>query len=188
MRRVLEGHADDLDQRLVERQAALVQTLAFEQAARLQNQRETLARAARGVRRLRAAQRDDARARLPGAAARLGRRSGASAPAASSSSARWAAGRSASRRRGRCSPSSPRPSRRAPPLPATAIDEMLLVHSWVDAHRAAPNVVDLRAFVDGGEDAASAAARLLAAVRLAVSGEPEDTGPAPEAPAGATAL
>ena len=54
-----------------------------------------------------------------------------------------------------------------PPLPAAAIDEMLLVHSWTDAHRAAPGVVDLRAFVAGGEDAASAAARLLRAVRLA---------------------
>ena len=61
---------------------------------------------------------------------------------------------------------------------------MLLVHSWVDAHRAAPNVVDLRAFVDGGEDAASAAARLLAAVGLAAAGAPEPPArPAPRPPA-----
>jgi len=59
-----------------------------------------------------------------------------------------------------------------PPLPAAAIDEMLLVHSWTDAHRAAPGVVDLRALVAGGEDAASAAARLLRAVGLAASSEP----------------
>jgi len=32
--------------------------------------------------------------------------------------------------------------------------------------------VDLRAFLAGGEDAASAAARLLAAVRLAAGSEP----------------
>ena len=35
------------------------------------------------------------------------------------------------------------------------------------AHRAAPNVVDLRRHLAGGEEAESAAARLLAAVRLA---------------------
>jgi len=60
-----------------------------------------------------------------------------------------------------------------PPLPAAAIDEMLLVHSWTDAHRAAPNVVDLRGFLAGDEDAAAAAARLLRAVRLVAAGEPE---------------
>ena len=49
---------------------------------------------------------------------------------------------------------------------------MLLVHSWTDAHRAAPGVVDLRALVAGGEDAASAAARLLRAVGFAASGDP----------------
>jgi hypothetical protein len=71
-----------------------------------------------------------------------------------------------------------------PPLPAAAIDEVLLVHSWAEAHRAAPNVVDLRKFVAGGEDAASAAARLLAAVRLA-SAEPEaPSGAAPASEAG----
>ena len=47
VRRILEGHADDLDRRLVARQAVHVKALAFEQAARLQNQRETLGRGAR---------------------------------------------------------------------------------------------------------------------------------------------
>ncbi len=65
-----------------------------------------------------------------------------------------------------------------PPLPAAAIDEMLLVHSWAEAHRAAPGVVDLRAFVAGDEDASVAAARLLRAVRLAASGEPAADGAA----------
>jgi hypothetical protein len=69
-----------------------------------------------------------------------------------------------------------------PPLPAAATDEVLLVHSWVEAHRAAPNVVDLRRFVAGGEDAASAAARLLAAVRLAAA-EPESRAGVLDAPA-----
>ena len=152
VRRVLEGDADDLDRRLVERQAALVKPLAFEQAARLQNQRETLG--ARGARRApparRAARRP--RARLPGAPARLGRALGRPRRRHRRSSARWAAGRSASRppRGVLAELAAAEPPR--PPLPAAAIDEMLLVHSWVDAHRAAPGVVDLRAFVAGGED------------------------------------
>ena len=60
VRRVLEGHGDDLDERLQGRQASMVQALAFEQAARLQKQREALERALRTVHRLQAAQRDDA--------------------------------------------------------------------------------------------------------------------------------
>ena len=56
--RVLRGHGDELDRRLVDRQQAFVQELAFEQAARLQSQRETLERALRTVRRLRDAARD----------------------------------------------------------------------------------------------------------------------------------
>ena len=171
VRRVLEGHADDLDRRLLERQAVLVKALAFEQAARLQNQRETLDRALRGVRRLRAAARDDVVLAFPakrrGWVALWGVRGGRIAverevgreafgePAALGLLAELAAA------------DPPRP-----PYPAASIDEMLLVHSWTEAHRASPNVVDLRAFLSGGEDPA-AAARLLRAVRLAAAGEAE---------------
>ena len=174
MRRVLEGHADDLDRRLVERQQALVRALAFEQAARLENQREALERALRGVRRLRAAARDDVvlvqPAKRRGWVAIWGVRGGRIAverevgreafgePAALGMLADLAAA------------DPPRP-----PYPAASIDEMLLVHSWTDAHRAAPNVIDLRAFVAGGEDARGRRRpRSLRAVRLA-SDEPAAT-------------
>ena len=178
VRRVLEGEGDELDRRLVARQQALVKQLAFEQAARLQNQRETLERVLRTVRRLSASRRATTWCSSTPRTAAAGSRSGACAPAASPSSARWAAARSAKTPRGPSSPSSARPSRRGLPLPAAAIDEVLLVHSWVEAHRAAPGVVDLRGFVAGGEDAASAAARLLAAVRLAAAADPELEAPA----------
>ena len=181
VRRVLEGHADDLDRQLVERQQVLVRSLAFEQAARLQNQRETLARVVRSVLRLHAAQREDLvlvyPARRRGWAALWGVRAGAvvverevgrgafDEQAASVLLAQLTAAE---------------PPR--PPLPTAAIDEMLLVHSWTDAHRASPGVVDLRALVVGGENVASAATRLLRAVGLAASCEPAPGCPAPGSP------
>ena len=97
VRRVLEGEADDLDRQLVARQQALIKQLAFEQAARLQNQRETLG--PRGARHAAPARRRSATTSpwsTPHAGA-AGSPFGASAPVASSSSVRWAAGRSASR-------------------------------------------------------------------------------------------
>ena len=54
----------------------------------------------------------------------------------------------------------------APPVPATLLDEMLLVHSWVKSHREAPNVLDLRALVAGRQSLAEAAAALVDRVRL----------------------
>jgi len=171
VRRVLEGDAGDLDRRLVERQQVLVKALAFEQAARLQHQRDTLARVVRGVQRLHAAQREDLvlvyPSRRRGWAALWGVRAGAVV-------VEREVGRGAFDEQAAslllAQLTSAEPPR--PPLPAAAIDEMLLVHSWTDAHRAAPGVVDLRALVAGGEDAASAAARLLRAVGLAASSEP----------------
>ena len=116
--------------------------------------------------------------------AAAGSRSGGCAAAASPWSARWAAARSARRPRAAFVAELRAAEPPRPPLPAAAVDELLLVHSWVEAHRAAPGVVDLRAFLAGGEDAASAAARLLAAVRLAAA-EPErrpGTSRAPDGP------
>jgi DNA polymerase-3 subunit epsilon len=181
VRRVLQGDGDALDARLVERQQALVKQLAFEQAARLQNQRETLERVLRTVRRLQAAERDDLVLVYPahrrGWVALWGVRGGRVAverevgreafdeQAAEAFLAELIA--TAATR---------------PPMPAAAVDEVLLVHSWVEAHRAAPNVVDLRQAVTGGETATSAAARLLAAVRLAAVAEPA-TPSEPAAPA-----
>ncbi len=60
----------------------------------------------------------------------------------------------------------------AAPLPATALDELLLVHAWIEAHRAAPGVVDLGDLLRGDEPAASAAARLVTAVGLAAGAAP----------------
>ena len=172
MRRVLEGEGAELDRRLVARQQALVKQLAFEQAGRLQNQRETVERVLRTVRRLSAAVRDDLVVVYPahrrGWVALWGVRAGRIA--VEREVGRGAFGEEAARafiaELGAAEPS-------GLPLPAAANDEVLLVHSWVDAHRAAPGVVEMRRFVAGGEDAASAAARLLAAVRLAATADPE---------------
>lgn len=185
--RVLRGHGEELDRRLVERQQAFVKALAFEQAAQLQKQREALERALRTVRRLRAAARDDLVLVYPahrrgwvalwgvrGGRVAVEREVGRAAFGEQAAETFVAAFRAAE------------PPR--PPLPATAVDELLLVHSWVEAHRAAPGVVDLRALLAGGEDAASAAARLLAAVRLAGAGEPEPASEAASAAAAATEL
>ena len=46
------------------------------------------------------------------------------------------------------------------------LDEMLLVHSWVQSHREAANVLDLRALVAGRQALAEAAAALVGRVRL----------------------
>ena len=168
VRRVLEGHGDDLDERLRERQQVLVKALAFEQAGRLQNQREALGRALRGVRRLRAAGRDDVvlvyAARRRGWVALWGVRGGR--VAVEREVGRDAFGEQAAH--GLLAElAAAEPPR--PPLPAAAIDEMLLVHSWTEAHRASPNLVDLSGFLSGDEDAASVAAGLVRTARLAAS-------------------
>ena len=115
VRRVLEGHGDDLDERLQERQDEMVRALAFEQAARLQKQRETLERALRTVRRLRAARRDDAVMAYP--AWRAGWVALLGVPAARIvAGAHGAAARPSVRTpRAASSPSSPRPRRRRRP-------------------------------------------------------------------------
>jgi DNA polymerase-3 subunit epsilon len=173
--RVLRGHGGELDRRLVERQQAFVKELAFEQAARLQSQRETLERALRTVRRLHAAAREQLvlvhPAHRRGWIALWGVRGGRIALEREVGRAAFGEQAAQSFIRELHTAEPPRP-----PLPAAAVDELLLVYSWVEVHRAAPGVVDLRKLVSGGEDAASAAARLLAAVRLAAAGDPE---PAP---------
>lgn len=175
VRRVLEGDAGDLDRRLQERQATLVRALAFEQAARLQNQREAVDRALRGVRRLRAARRDDVILAYPakrrGWVALWGVRGGR--VAVEREVGREAFGeRAAHDLLAELAAATPP----TPPLAAASIDELLLVHSWVNAHRAAPTVVDLRGFLDGDEGMAPAADRLLAAVRLAAVETPGHAG------------
>jgi len=165
VRRVLEGHGEDLDERLQERQAGMVQALAFEQAARLQKQRETLERALRTVRRLCAAGRDDAAivypAKRAGWVALWGVRGGRIA--VERVVGRGAFGEDAARGLLTALAAAAPP---APPLPAAMLDEMLLVHSWLQSHREAANVLDLRSLLAGRQALAEAAADLVARVRL----------------------
>jgi DNA polymerase-3 subunit epsilon len=165
VRRVLEGHGADLDERLQERQAGMVQALAFEQAARLQKQREALERALRTVRRLHAASGDDAIIAYPakrrGWVALWGVRGGRIA--VERVVGRGAFGEDAARGLLAELTAAAAP---APPLPATMLDEMLLVHSWVQTHREAANVLDLHALITCRQALSDAAADLVSCVRL----------------------
>ncbi len=165
VRRVLEGHGADLDERLQERQAGMVQALAFEQAARLQKQREALERALRTVRRLRDARRDDAVIAYPakrsGWVALWGVRGGRIA-------VERVVGREAFGEDAACGLLAELTAAAPPepPLPATMLDEMLLVHSWVQSHREAANVLDLHGLIAGRQALGDAAADLVGRVRL----------------------
>ena len=181
VRRLLEGHPDDLERHLVERRRALVEELAFEQAAQVEAQRETLARVTRTVRRLQAARRHDVvlvyPARRRGWIALWGVRGG-SIVLEREVGRRAFDAQAAERLLAELAAAAPP----AAPLPATALDELLLVHAWIEAHRAAPGVVDLGDLLRGDEPAASAAARLVAAVGLAAGAAPHGD----EAAAGAS--
>ncbi|HOU28684.1 MAG TPA: exonuclease domain-containing protein [Thermoleophilia bacterium] len=177
VRRLLEGHPDDLERHLVERRRALVEELAFEQAAQVEAQRETLARVTRTVRRLQAARRHDVvlvyPARRRGWVALWGVRGG-SIVLEREVGRRAFDAQAAERLLAELAAAAPP----AAPLPATALDELLLVHAWIEAHRAAPGVVDLGDLLRGDEPAASAAARLVAAVVLAAGAAPHGDEPA----------
>lgn len=172
VRRVLDGDGSALDERLRERQAMFVEALAFEQAARVQNQREALERALRGVRRLRAALGNEAAlvypARRRGWAALWGVRGGRIAVEREVGGGVFGEG-AASDFLARLAAVDPP----QPPIAAALVDEMLLVHAWLSAHEQAPGVVDLRGLYGGRLDPGEAAARLVGAVRLAARGEPE---------------
>ncbi len=165
VRLVLEGHGAALDERLRERQATMVQALAFEQAARLQCQRETLERALRSVRRLRAAQEHDAvlvyPARRPGWAALWGVRGGRVVAEREVGRSAFA-GAAAAAFIGEVAMAVPP----APPLPAAVVDEILLVHGWLQEHREAVNVLDLSDVIAGRRPRAEAADELVRRVRL----------------------
>ena len=176
--RVLEGHGEDLDERLQERQAGMVQALAFEQAAHLQKQREALERALRTVRRLRAAGRDDAvivyPAKRAGWVALWGVRGGR--VAVERVVGREAFGEQAARALLTELAAATPPT---PPLPTTMLDEMLLVHSWVQSHREAVNVLDLRPLVAGRQTLAEAATALVGRARLCAASAGAGSGGAP---------
>ena len=142
VRRVLDGDGLDVDRRLQERQAAMVERLAFEQAARLQRQREALERALRTIRRLAAARHDHAVLVYPGPGEGRVKLWGVSHGAVVLE--RDLAVRAFGQTRARqvlTAVAAAQPPR--PPLPAAAIDEVLLVHGWLQAHREAVNVLDV---------------------------------------------
>ena len=162
---MLDGHGEALDERLQQRQAGMVQALAFEQAARLQRQREALERALRTVRRLRAARTHDAvvvcPARRRGWVALWGVRGGRIA--VEREVGREAFGEQAARGLLAELAAAQAP---AAPLPAADIDEMLLVHSWLTSNRESVHVLDMSAALAGRQDADEAAAELVRRVRL----------------------
>lgn len=177
VRHILEGHGEALDGRLKERQAAMVQALAFEQAARLQSQRETLERALRSVRRLRAAQYADAvivyPAKRQGWVALWGVRGGQIAVEREVGRNAFVEA-AAEAFLGELTAADPP----AIPLPAALVDEMLLVHAWLQGHREAVNVLDLSDLIAGRRPLAEAAGELITRVRLcAAPGDAADAAP-----------
>ena len=174
VRRILEGHGSDLDDALRERQAAMVQALAFEQAARLQNQRETVQRALRGIHRLRVAQRADAvlvyPARRRGWVSLWGVRGGRIVIEREVGRGVFTA--EAARRFLEEIGGAPEADF---PIPAAAIDEALLVHGWLEAHRAAVHVLDVAPLRAAGRPLDGAAAELIERVRLC-AGDARDDG------------
>ena len=146
VRRVLEGDGLDVDSRLQERQALMVERLAFEQAARLQRQREALERALRGIRRLRAAQATHAvlayPAPTPGRVRLWGVSHGAVVAEKEVAARSFTLNRSLQFLTAVTAVEPP-----TPPLPAAAIDEILLVHGWLQRHAEAVHVLDVGALV-----------------------------------------
>ena len=64
-----------------------------------------------------------------------------------------------------------------PPLPALLIDEMLLLHGWIEQHREAVNVLALQGLAEGDDERRTAlAAELLARVHLCAAPAPEQQG------------
>jgi DNA polymerase-3 subunit epsilon len=163
VRRVLRGHGADLDARLVARQAHLVELLAFEQAQRVQEQRELAERALRSIRRLTAAIREEAvlvyPARTRGRARLWGVRGGAVVVEREVRVAGFDQTGALGFLAELAAAAPP-----APPLPSGRIDEILLVHGWLQRHRAAVGVLDL-----GRGDARAAWRALDGAARPALA-------------------
>jgi DNA polymerase-3 subunit epsilon len=164
VRRVLRGDGADLEARLVARQAHLVELLAFEQAQRVQSQRELAERALRSIRRLTAAVREEAilvyPARTRGRARLWGVRGGAVVVEREVRVAGFGQTAALGFLAELATAAPP-----APPLPSERIDEILLVHGWLQRHRAAVGVLDL-----GRGDARAAWRALDGASRPALAG------------------
>jgi DNA polymerase-3 subunit epsilon len=174
VRRVLRGDVAELDARLAARQRELVEKLAFEQAQRVQNQRELAERASRSIRRLAAARHEQAillyPARRTGWLRLWGVRHGMVVAERETgvSSFDASAAQSFLEEMSAATPTHT-------PLPSDRIDEVLLVHGWLQRHRAAVNVLDLRRGdaaaalrADGGETRRTIAGDLVDRVRRCV--------------------
>ena len=192
VRRVLGGDGLDVDRRLEQRQAVMVERLAFEQAGRLQRQREALERALRGIRRLRAAQTTHAVLAYPapteGRVRLWGVSHGAVVAEKEVAARSFTLNRSLQFLAAVAAAEPPEP-----PLPAAAIDEVLLVHGWLQRHAEAVHVLDVRALCDreAAREAQHAALtglaeELVARVRLcgAPAAEADDAGEADDVGAG----
>jgi DNA polymerase-3 subunit epsilon len=170
VRRVLDGHGEALDERLQQRQAGMVQSLAFEQAARLQRQREALERALRSIRRLRAAQAHDAvllyPARRRGWVGVWGVRGGRIA--VEREVGRSAFGEEAAAALLAELAAAPPPAK---PLATDDIDEMLLVHSWLTSNRESVHVLDVRDVLAGRRAPDELAGVLVERLRLCAGAE-----------------
>jgi excinuclease UvrABC nuclease subunit len=170
VRRVLEGHDDHLTGVLESRLQGFVAALAFEQAAKLQEQRETLTQAVRLVRRLRAALDRwsviACPAGRPGVARLWGVAGGAVAVEQDVDVAAFDAEAAAAFLARLYAATPPRP-----PLAADTIDEILLLEGWLRRHREAAGVLGLQAPSPRTGPAAPSpkvAADLVCRVRLAV--------------------
>jgi len=142
VRRVLQGDGDHLDECLQARQDEMVRALAFEQAARLQRYRETVSQALRSVRRLRAARRAYAVMAYPGLGAgkvTLYGVAGGAIVDERTVRAKAFAEDDALALVHRVHAAEPP----AFPPPVEKIDEILLVHGWLQRHREAVNVLNL---------------------------------------------
>jgi DNA polymerase-3 subunit epsilon len=140
--RVLRGDGRELAHELERRQAELVSELAFEQAARVQAQRETLDQAQRTIGKLHAAR--HAYALLAYPARQAGRVTVYSVAAGRVVGERSFRPAQLSFAKARtlvdelCAAEPPRP-----PVPPDTLDEILLVSGWIRRHREAANVINL---------------------------------------------
>ena len=189
VRRVLAGDGADLEARLAARQARLVEMLAFEQAQRVQDQREMAGRALRSIRRLAAASREHAvlvyPARSQGRARLWGVRGGGVAVEREVRVDAFGETEALAVLTALAATAPP-----TPPLPGDRLDEILLVHGWLQRHRAAVNVLDLTAAVlrrSGGQVAARRSRRSPQSWSTGCAAPSPEAGGESAAPAGAGA-
>jgi excinuclease ABC subunit C len=148
VRAVLQGEPAELDTLLTARQTALAKALAFEQAARLQEQRELLAAATRTMRRLREAAETYAVLAYPASQEGLVNIWGVAGGAlVAQTQADGGFGEAAAQS---FINGIYRAVRLPTPLPPEAVDELLLLGSWLTHHRAAPNILTLPPPAAGG--------------------------------------